>query len=497
MILLLIAVVSGFWGYTRFKKKLSASFVPVIILNLAILPVWAVILGVTADESVHLHLSWLVSQGMIPYKDFWQHHPPFLWVVLSPLMASIKPSVDVFSVVRFLSGIVFVLNLVLGWSIARQVWGGKARLSVYLLILSSISLAAEVVLIKPDIFMTFFLLSGIGVSLEIPGKRVFPSFLAGLAFSLAASFMVKQYLLLLLPVVAIFLGEKRAIPSKLALYVSGFLAGLIPLLSYLVGHDIFQDYIFWVLSFNSKIVVLSVSFPLGIAVLAGWGGYLLLKRSEDIRDAGSLLLFIALLLSTLSSLTTTSAVGGPVYLAAWFFISAIVASGCDLSGAFDMIPCLFKRSAVYGLVFCLFLSFSMERLWQCTDPRYNTDKGAVAQLMKYCAHDTCIAFSPTHPVFSYDTTRLYSAWQYSFAGRFLFVREDIARVPVVERIRTLRPALIPYRFLKRDFILDLAQKGLISAGDYKRIVPFLDENYTRERIGVEDYYVRNDKLRKD
>jgi hypothetical protein len=36
------------------------------------------------DEMEHLHASWCVSQGMVPYRDFFEHHPPGFYALLAP-----------------------------------------------------------------------------------------------------------------------------------------------------------------------------------------------------------------------------------------------------------------------------------------------------------------------------------------------------------------------------------------------------------------------------
>ena len=36
------------------------------------------------DEMEHLHAAWSVSQGSVPYRDFFEHHPPALYAVLAP-----------------------------------------------------------------------------------------------------------------------------------------------------------------------------------------------------------------------------------------------------------------------------------------------------------------------------------------------------------------------------------------------------------------------------
>lgn len=37
------------------------------------------------DESQHLHAAWLISQGRVPYADFWEHHMPSLAYALAPI----------------------------------------------------------------------------------------------------------------------------------------------------------------------------------------------------------------------------------------------------------------------------------------------------------------------------------------------------------------------------------------------------------------------------
>lgn len=38
------------------------------------------------DEMQHLHVAWLVSQGDVPYRDFFEHHMPGLALVMAPLL---------------------------------------------------------------------------------------------------------------------------------------------------------------------------------------------------------------------------------------------------------------------------------------------------------------------------------------------------------------------------------------------------------------------------
>jgi hypothetical protein len=60
---------------------------------------WAVLLclgflarlsaGYDADELQHFHFAWNIGQGMLPYRDFFEHHPPLLHYVLAPMVRSL------------------------------------------------------------------------------------------------------------------------------------------------------------------------------------------------------------------------------------------------------------------------------------------------------------------------------------------------------------------------------------------------------------------------
>jgi hypothetical protein len=304
LIFLLLASFIAIWAYLKRSNKPAISLTPFIVLNFLLLLAWAGLYRVDHDETAHLHLSWLVSQGFIPYRDFWQHHPPFFWVVLAPLIKFLPPTSAIFDISRIASGVLFLVNACFGWQIAKKCWQEKANFKVYVLLLSSGSIYSQFLILRPDNLMIFFLLSGVYISFEVGGRRLAPSLLAGVSFGLATSFLPKQYLLLALPVIAVFTGEKKSRIIKLPLYFLGLIVGILPLFSYLFGNHIFKDFIFWVLNFNRRIIVASVYFPLVIGALGGWGACLLFKRWKEFSETKSLLVFFVFFLSTFSSITT-------------------------------------------------------------------------------------------------------------------------------------------------------------------------------------------------
>src|SRR5579872_1771273 len=41
--------------------------------------------GFNEDELQHLHAAWLVGHGLIPYRDYYDHHPPGYHLLFAPL----------------------------------------------------------------------------------------------------------------------------------------------------------------------------------------------------------------------------------------------------------------------------------------------------------------------------------------------------------------------------------------------------------------------------
>lgn len=60
--------------------------------------IYGLIVSANGDNVEHLHSSWLVWQGNIPYKDFFQHHNPLLWYLSAPFVAAQINNFHIFSI---------------------------------------------------------------------------------------------------------------------------------------------------------------------------------------------------------------------------------------------------------------------------------------------------------------------------------------------------------------------------------------------------------------
>ena len=110
------------------------------------------------DNVEHIHSSVLVARGLIPYKDFFQHHNPLLWYVFAPIAKLFDYNATLSEVVLFISFLVFLKSLVYVYRIveeflANKFWGIMA--SVLLLIPLYKIFAID---FRPDNYMVFCLI---------------------------------------------------------------------------------------------------------------------------------------------------------------------------------------------------------------------------------------------------------------------------------------------------------------------------------------------------
>src|SRR5437016_5692798 len=74
--------------------------------------------GFNEDELQHLHAAWLVHQGFVPYRDYFDHHPPLFHYTFAPLVSWLGGSqAALFLVTRLLALGVLASILTLFWKL--------------------------------------------------------------------------------------------------------------------------------------------------------------------------------------------------------------------------------------------------------------------------------------------------------------------------------------------------------------------------------------------
>lgn len=107
----------------------DAAFIRLLKIFILIASVIIVYAGVFSgfqivDEFEHLHASWLVSIGKMPYRDFLEHHNPLLWFLCAPIVSAFYDNAIIFYVMRIISAGASVL---IGWYLYKMAlfWGDK------------------------------------------------------------------------------------------------------------------------------------------------------------------------------------------------------------------------------------------------------------------------------------------------------------------------------------------------------------------------------------
>jgi hypothetical protein len=243
------------------EKSVTILIIPVICLFLYLLVRTTWFVQIDAAEFENLQASWLVSQGFVPYLQFFNHHTPFFFYLVAPffpLFGQIQtdPTVAIQSISILRMGMVFLTLLiaVCVFAIART-WRGQkiAWISVFLY-LSIDMVARKAIETRPNLLATllvmiaFFLLIR---SYQAESHRKLQLFLSGLFYSLAVlvaeeTFLFGIWFVLILVTDLVFgnTGEKQSRLGEISLVVGGFLTGMIWFLVYLLlnhsAHQFFR-----------------------------------------------------------------------------------------------------------------------------------------------------------------------------------------------------------------------------------------------------------------
>lgn len=108
------------------------SIIVFLLLNFGLALLGLVNKPFNADELQHLHIAWLIAQGKIVYRDFWEHHGPLYSLFNGALIQLFNagPTVGIVLWLRVLSiSLMFGVG-VLTWFMARQL--GLSKMTAWL-----------------------------------------------------------------------------------------------------------------------------------------------------------------------------------------------------------------------------------------------------------------------------------------------------------------------------------------------------------------------------
>jgi 4-amino-4-deoxy-L-arabinose transferase-like glycosyltransferase len=208
------------------------------------------------DELEHIHASWYILQGKIPYSDFFENHNPAFWFLIAPLIHVIGENAEVLFVIRGIS-FLFLMGLTLTVRAISREAGASVRESNYaaLLVLSCSILVNKGLEIRPDGPQVFFgLLSCLYFFRHLRTRNPRHMLIAG--FLVGISFIILQKIVIFGVGAGIsmlwLLWQKSLSWKNLFLYVFGAAIPISCLVLYLFSTGCFHDYILtnWIMNLN-------------------------------------------------------------------------------------------------------------------------------------------------------------------------------------------------------------------------------------------------------
>lgn len=152
---------------------------------------------INPDEFEHLHAIRSVSCGMLPYRDFFEHHTPLLYFLFSPIYSFSGDNISTIFIFRLLM-LVFAAGIIyLTYALSRFLYNSTVALySIFFLSYETIFLDRTIE-VRPDAPAVFFCLCAIILLIKAIGsgssgarlKKY--SFLSGMMLSMAFLFTQK------------------------------------------------------------------------------------------------------------------------------------------------------------------------------------------------------------------------------------------------------------------------------------------------------------------
>jgi len=171
--------------------------------------------GFDPDEFQHLHGGWCLAHGLWPYRDYFEHHTPWLWLALAPFFALFDVDRDPERAVAFvlaargamwiLGSAALVLTFLLGrmWAGPATGWLAAAMLSV------TLAFVEKSIEIRPDVPALVCLLGSwmatASALRRAPEERGTRGRLAAAGFLLGAAVLFTQKVALTLPATLVVL----------------------------------------------------------------------------------------------------------------------------------------------------------------------------------------------------------------------------------------------------------------------------------------------------
>lgn len=134
-----------------------------LLLYGVVFAIWTVFYTETGngDNVEHIHASWLVGYGKMPYRDFFQHHNPLLWYVFAPIIKNITNIALLLNVAHAIGILAGIATFYIVFRICMEFFASQYAGLLSLLILCPPFFYVYCFNFNPDTFMALFYAFGV------------------------------------------------------------------------------------------------------------------------------------------------------------------------------------------------------------------------------------------------------------------------------------------------------------------------------------------------
>jgi len=186
------------------ERWLSRAVLALILLALLIRVPLVVNMRLGRDETEHLHAAWAIAHGQVPYRDFWQLHPPLLYYLMAPIFSLMGEDLMIIYIGRGLMLLCIVLILLQLYRIASKCFDPLTGLLAVLLLSYLLLWWRPAYHFRPDIPQTLLILVGLWRFMRGWERRSRSDFLASGALLGMASLLLLKTLFPLVGLTLVF-----------------------------------------------------------------------------------------------------------------------------------------------------------------------------------------------------------------------------------------------------------------------------------------------------
>lgn len=204
-----------------------------IVLYIIAFSAWTIFYTETGngDNVEHIHSTWLVAQGKVPYRDFFQHHNPLVWYIFAPIFKMLPNVITMLDVAHAIALVAGFLTFFIVYKICVRFFASNLASVISIITLCPVYFYIYCFNYNPDTFMALFFALGIYYLFKyFDAGKIFHLIISFMSFFI--SFMFTQKVLMILGVlglISLFLFYKQKSPISDIIY-----SLLLPILSLLL-----------------------------------------------------------------------------------------------------------------------------------------------------------------------------------------------------------------------------------------------------------------------